>query len=132
MTCTVCGEARQRRRQPVPWACGECGALNAPRLRRCHACDAVRPPPVRPPSPKPPVFEYTLRETDGRRDGAISRGAAMTETDVALGEELVELVRQVDAKRPGFARKLFQIVRPEELAFLREAAEAIEAARSGA
>jgi hypothetical protein len=33
--------------------------------------------------------------------------------------------------RPGFVRKLFQIVRPEELAFLREAAEAINAARSG-
>ena len=29
------------------------------------------------------------------------------------------------------ARKLFQIVRPEELAFLREAAEVINAARAG-
>jgi hypothetical protein len=85
---------------------------------------------VRPPPKEPPVFEYTLRDTDGRREGVISRGAAITETDVVLGEELVELVRQVDARRPGFARKLFQIVRPEELAFLREAAEAIDAARS--
>lgn len=59
----------------------------------------------------------------------ISRGAAITEPDVVLGEELVALVRQVDAVRPGFARKLFQIVRPEELAFLREAVEAIDAAR---
>ncbi len=77
------------------------------------------------------MFEYTLRETDGRRDGVISRAAAITEADVVLGEELVELVRQVDAIQPGFARKLFQIVRPEELAFLREAAAAIDAARSG-
>jgi hypothetical protein len=61
----------------------------------------------------------------------ISRGAAITESDVVQGEELVELVRQVDAVRPGFARKLLQIVRPEELAFLREAVEAIDAARSG-
>jgi hypothetical protein len=60
-----------------------------------------------------------------------TRCAAITETDVVLGEELVELVRQVDAVRPGFARKLFQLVRPEELAFLREAAAAIDAARSG-
>jgi hypothetical protein len=47
--------------------------------------------------------------------------AAITESDVVLSEELVDLVRQVDAIRPGFARKLSQIVRPEELAFLREA-----------
>jgi hypothetical protein len=33
------------------------------RLRR----RAVRPPPPK----EPPVFEYKLRETDGRRDGAI-------------------------------------------------------------
>jgi RNase P subunit RPR2 len=26
MTCAVCGEVRQQRRQPVPWACEECGA----------------------------------------------------------------------------------------------------------
>ena len=71
MTCAVCGEA-----------CGECGALHAPRLRRCHACDAVRPPALRPPLPEPPVFEFMLREADGRRDGVISRGAAITESDV--------------------------------------------------
>jgi hypothetical protein len=111
-------------------ACGECGALNAARLRRCHACDVVRPPRVRVPPPPPPVFEYTLRATDGRRDGVISRGEAITETDVALGEEIAELVREIDVVRPGFARKLFRLARPEELAFLREAAEAVDAARA--
>jgi len=78
-------------KEPKFWTCGEesgdgCGALNAFGTRTCHACGKSRTK----------VYEMTLEEAQGWRDGVIARGMEVEEKILleseAMSGELQKLV----------------------------------------
>lgn len=100
---------------PPPWACPECGSLNAGQDKSCHACGAARS--RKPPPPPPPRPVYEIEDSDGDRDGVIVHGMAISETDVKQGEKLVAMIDRFDRKvRPGTTHLFLSRLRPEEMA----------------